>query len=214
MSTERDETATPAAPAPAQEHTCHDMNPPFPGPCHACEIEKAEAAPAAEPRRDSHRVSSNCGAECQPCEDAKSLARELAQARAECEQAERLRGEEAARWQEAAEQCGEVTEQLEAARAECEQLRQERDALRRTHHQIDPNCPCEHCIATWAVIVQAGEERDAARAALAERERVAFMAGFEKAAKTWGRGLDPRGRRLAGEHAYAAWQATQPQPAP
>lgn len=26
-----------------QEHVCHDMNPPFGGPCPACESEKAEA---------------------------------------------------------------------------------------------------------------------------------------------------------------------------
>lgn len=72
MSTERDET--PAAPAPAQEHTCHDMNPPFPGPCRACEIEKAETAPAAEPWvRVEYRHLTR-------------LEAELAQARAECEQ--------------------------------------------------------------------------------------------------------------------------------
>lgn len=25
-----------------REHTCHDMNPPFPGPCAACEMERRE----------------------------------------------------------------------------------------------------------------------------------------------------------------------------
>lgn len=28
---------------PPHWHTCHDMNPPFPGPCKACETERAEA---------------------------------------------------------------------------------------------------------------------------------------------------------------------------
>lgn len=27
---------------PSQPHTCHDMNPPFPGPCAACQREQAE----------------------------------------------------------------------------------------------------------------------------------------------------------------------------
>lgn len=28
---------------PPHWHTCHDMNPPFPGPCTACETERAAA---------------------------------------------------------------------------------------------------------------------------------------------------------------------------
>jgi hypothetical protein len=32
---------------PDSPHTCHDMNPPFPGPCGACEREQAEDRAAA-----------------------------------------------------------------------------------------------------------------------------------------------------------------------
>lgn len=35
--------------APHIDHTCHDMQPPFPGPCLACEREKATAPPVLSP---------------------------------------------------------------------------------------------------------------------------------------------------------------------
>lgn len=39
------------APKEELQHTCHDMNPPFPGPCAACDIEAASGSPQPEEQK-------------------------------------------------------------------------------------------------------------------------------------------------------------------
>jgi hypothetical protein len=62
----------PAEAPPAHEHTCHSgMNPPFPYPCKACEVEAlAEAPPAPEPneRMMLHTLIADLWAEVDPDE--------------------------------------------------------------------------------------------------------------------------------------------------
>jgi hypothetical protein len=43
--------------APSPEHTCHGMNPPFPGPCHACEVERPASSETQEERSDVMRLA-------------------------------------------------------------------------------------------------------------------------------------------------------------